>query len=37
LWGAGDGVERGVYADYLDGAAILLEKKPFRKPQNNSV
>ena len=29
--GAGDGVEGGVYADFLDEAAILLEKKSIQK------
>jgi hypothetical protein len=27
LWGAGDGAERALYADFLDEAALLLEKK----------
>ena len=30
-WGAGDGAERAVYADFLDEASILLEKKSFKK------
>jgi hypothetical protein len=30
-WGAGDGAERAVYADFLDEALILLEKKSLKK------
>jgi len=30
-YGAGDGAERGVYADFLEEAALLLEKKALRK------
>jgi hypothetical protein len=31
LWGAGDGAERALYADFLDEAAILLEKKSLKE------
>lgn len=27
-WGAGDGAERGLYADFLDEAAVLLDRPP---------
>lgn len=30
-WGAGDGFERNLYADFLDEAAILLEKDALRE------
>jgi hypothetical protein len=31
LWGAGDGAERALYAEFLDEAAILLEKKSLKE------
>jgi hypothetical protein len=31
LWGAGDGAERALYANFLDEAAILLEKKSLKE------
>jgi hypothetical protein len=31
LWGAGNGAERALYADFLDEAAILLEKKSLKE------
>jgi hypothetical protein len=31
FWGAGDGAERALYADFLDEAAVLLEKKSLKE------
>jgi hypothetical protein len=31
LWGAGNGAERALYADFLDEAAVLLEKKSLKE------
>jgi hypothetical protein len=31
LWGAGDGAERALYADFLDEAAVLLQKKSLKE------